>query len=242
MSTVVRTELPVIILHVLVAAADIPVCAVRAHQNRECERRSLRSACGCLVPSARALRLQAPGRMHAALPEFRGTGLHGSVRLASRAPAFRCAGDRAGLWLKSRTTAAQQAVVREFSTSPHKTPMRVCCRHSYKVTASRSRSDSKLIKLLYYFLLKMSSRKRLSPSACGRASSRWRSPSLLGAGGGCSCIQPLQRCTRCCALSVQIDVRPVYSAPANLRPVPARMRLRICAPVSVSARASASTW
>ena len=110
MSTVVRTELPVIILHVLVAAADIPVCA---HQNRECERRSLRSACGCLVPSARALRLQAPGRMHAALPEFRGTGLHGSVRLASRAPAFRCAGDRAGSG-STHEQPLQQAVVREF--------------------------------------------------------------------------------------------------------------------------------
>jgi len=175
MSTVVRTELPVIILHVLVAAADIPVCA---HQNRECER----SACGCLVPSARALRLQAPGRMHAALPEFRGTGLHGSVRLASRAPAFRCAGDRAGSGSTHEQPLPSKRLFVSF-TSPHKTPMRVCCRHSYKVTASRSRSDSKLIKLLYHFLLKMSSRKRLSPSACGRASSRWRSPSAGGRRG-----------------------------------------------------------
>ena len=47
MSTVAHTELPIIILHVLVAAADIP-CAL---QNREYER----SACGWLIASTRSL-------------------------------------------------------------------------------------------------------------------------------------------------------------------------------------------
>ena len=116
-----------------------------------------------------------------------------------------------------------------FPTSPHKTPMRVCCRHSYKVTASRSRSDSKLIKLLYYFLLKMSSRKRLSPSACGRASSRWRSPSAGGRRG-------LQLYTAAAALYSVLcafcaDRRPtcVFGACLHLRTCALCLRECVCA-------------
>ena len=73
MSTVAHTELPIIILHVLVAAADIPVCAL---QNREYER----SACGWLIASTRSLAASAWTQCYrnfrAGAPEVAGVERH----------------------------------------------------------------------------------------------------------------------------------------------------------------------
>ena len=50
MNTVAHIELPMIILHVFVAATDIPVCA---HQNRECKLSACGAAAAWSLPHAR---------------------------------------------------------------------------------------------------------------------------------------------------------------------------------------------
>ena len=64
-----------------------------------------------------------------------------------------------------------QRLSTSLAQNAHEGLLQTWPRADFRVSSSRSKSDSKLTKLLYCFFLKMSSRKRLSPSACGRASS-----------------------------------------------------------------------
>ena len=120
-----------------------------------------------------------------------------------------------------------QRLSTSLAQNAHEGLLQTWPRADFRVSSSRSKSDSKLTKLLYCFFLKMSSRKRLSPSACGRASSRWRS-----AGGR----RGLQLYTAAAALYSVLcafcaDRRPtcVFGACLHLRTCALCLRECVCA-------------